>query len=171
MLVLLAGFYNNYRLGSKSIPLFTCMLLGEEWSKFAYERKTLRVTCPVGKQRSTFWPQLPYSYCIPLLVMSIVLHWLVSLSFFVVRITVGDPSDLTQNPSVGNTIGKELLTCAWSPIAILLLLLCLNGCRRYKPGVPLAGSSSAAISAACHRPETDEDVHSCSPGSLGFCEN
>lgn len=99
--------------------------------------------------------------------MSMVLHWLVSLSFFVVRITVRDLSDLTQNPSVGNTNGKELLTCAWSPIAIitamilgavLLLLLCLNGCRRYKPGVPLGGSSSAVIGAACHRPETAEDA-------------
>lgn len=143
------------------------MLLVEEWAKFAYKRKTLRVTCPVGKQRSTFWLQLPYSYGIPLLVMSMVLHWLVSLGFFVVRITVRDLSDLTQNPSVGNSNGKELLTCAWSPIAIitaiilgavLLLLLCLNGCRRYKPGVPLGGSSSAVISAACHRPETAEDA-------------
>lgn len=96
-----------------------------------------------------------------------VLHWLVSLSFFVVRITVRYPSDLIQYPPVGNTNGKEVLTCAWSPIAIitvmilgtiLLLLLCLNGCRRYKPGMPLAGSSSAAISAACHRPETDVDA-------------
>ena len=42
--------------------------------------------------------------------------------------------------------------------AALLLLLCLNGYRRHKPGVPLAGSSSAVISAACHRPETDEDA-------------
>lgn len=76
--------------------LITCMLLGEEWAKFAYTRKTLPVTCPVGKQRSTFWLQLPYSYGIPPLVMSMVLHWLVSLSFFVVRITVRDLSDLTQ---------------------------------------------------------------------------
>lgn len=223
MIILQAGFYNNQRLGSKSIPhlwnlgygaitlstilrpetwmfeqmsrlgdrflpmivltnlpqallsfiyltynaLFTCMLLGEEWTKFAYERKTLRVTCPVGKQRSTFWLQLPYSYGVPLLIMSMVLHWLVSLSFFVVRITVRDPSDLTQHPSIRNTNGKEVLTCSWSPIAIitamilgaiLLLLLCLNGCRRYKPGLPLAGSSSAVISAACHRPESDVDA-------------
>lgn len=131
------------------------------------ERKTLRVTCPVVKQRSTFRLQLPYSYGVPLLVMSMVLHWLVSLSFFVVRITVRDPSNFTHNPSIGNTNAKDLLTCSWSPIAIitvmvlgaiLLLLLCLNGCRRYKPGLPLAGSSSAAISAACHRPETDVDA-------------
>lgn len=159
--VLLSFIYFTYN------ALFTCMLLGEEWAKFAYERKTLRVTCPVGKQRSTFWLQLPYSYGIPLLVMSMVLHWLVSVSFFVVRITLRDPSNLTQNPSFENTNGKELLTCAWSSIAIitamifgaiLLLLLCLSGCRRYKPGMPLAGSSSAAISAACHPPETDEDA-------------
>lgn len=167
--VLLSFIYFTYN------ALFTCMLLGEEWAKFVYERKTLRVTCPVGKQRSTFWLQLPHSYGIPLLVMSMVLHWLVSVSFFVVRITLRDPSNLTQNPSFENTNGKELLTCAWSSIAIitamifgaiLLLLLCLSGCRRYKPGMPLAGSSSAAVQLATRQKQMRTQLFSRFVGVL-----
>lgn len=46
--------------------LFTCMLLADEWSGHAKERKTLRVTSPIGQQRSTYRLQLPYKYSIPL---------------------------------------------------------------------------------------------------------
>lgn len=38
--------------------LFTCMLMGKEWSEYAHERKALRVTLPRGLQRSTY----DYSY-------------------------------------------------------------------------------------------------------------
>ena len=47
--------------------LFSSMLLMEEWSGFAHERKALRVSWPVGVQRSTFWLQLPYKYAFPLI--------------------------------------------------------------------------------------------------------
>ena len=151
--------------------LFTCMLTAKEWSAFAHQRKTLRVTCPVGNQRSTYWLQLPYRYGIPLLVMSAVLHWLVSQSLFLVPVTVTyQPGELygryrvPDDPSQGHRL---ISSCGYSPIAIitviplgalLLLVVIANGFRKYRKGMPLAGSCSAAISAACHRPEEDVDA-------------
>ena len=60
--------------------LYTCMLMAGEWSDYAHKRKPLRVTSPVGAQRSTYRLQLPYKYGIPLTVLSGTLHWLVSQS-------------------------------------------------------------------------------------------
>jgi hypothetical protein len=34
----------------------------------------------------------------------------------------------------------------------------MNGFRRYDSRIPIVGSCSAAISAACHRPADDEDA-------------
>ncbi len=93
--------------------LFTCMLLAEEWSGFAHQRKSLRVSCPVGKQRSTYWLQPPNIYSLPLLVMSAMLHWLVSQSLFLVRVAVEfRPEPLVQfdwqrtGRSFGGRLGK-----------------------------------------------------------------
>ena len=134
--------------------LFTCMLVAKEWNQFAHKRKTLRVADPVGEQRSTYWLQLPYTYSIPLLIMSSLLHWLVSQTLFFVRI-----KDVESD--------EVITSCGYSPIAIitvisigviLVLVIVLTGFRRYEKGIPLAGSSSAAISAACHPPEEDVDA-------------
>ncbi|KAL9611692.1 MAG: hypothetical protein Q9167_003687 [Letrouitia subvulpina] len=140
--------------------LFTCMLLGKEWSDYAYQRKPLRVTSPIGKQRSTYRLQLPYSYGIPLLVLSGVLHWLVSQSIFLARITA-------INRHEQEDAAYSVSTCGYSCIAIITVIFLgslalifgnLNGFRRYRDGMPLVGSCSAAISAACHRPENDVDA-------------
>lgn len=66
--------------------LFTCMHLSLEYSGYAKERKSLRVTTPRGDQRSTYWLQLPYTYALPLMAAFAVLHWLVSQSVFLVRL-------------------------------------------------------------------------------------
>lgn len=134
--------------------LFTSMLVAKEWNEFSHKRKNLRVSYPVEKQHSTYWLQLPYTYSIPLLIMSSVLHWLVSQTLFFVRIEEVE--------------SKEVKTsCGYSPIAIitvipigiiLVLAVVLIGFRRYDKGIPLAGGSSAAISAACHPPEEDVDA-------------
>ncbi|MCJ1281575.1 hypothetical protein MMC26_000895 [Xylographa opegraphella] len=130
--------------------LYTCMLLGHEWTNYAYQGKSLRVTSPAGEQRSSYWLQLPYTYSIPLMVLSGLMHWLISQSLFLARIGEKD--------SQGDIVVTES-TCGYSPIAIIFSImvgslmvigLILNGFRRYRPGVPLAPSCSAAISAACH---------------------
>ena len=138
--------------------LFTSMLLADEWNGYARERKPLRVTDPKGTQRSTYRLQLPYRYGVPLLTASATLHWLVSQSLFLVNM-------------IGyRTKGQELMltisTIGYSCIAIItviflgammILIEVLNGFRVHR-GMPLAGSCSAAISAACHRPEEDVDA-------------
>ncbi|KAK0515276.1 hypothetical protein JMJ35_002655 [Cladonia borealis] len=145
--------------------LFTCMLMGHEWSGYAHVRKPLRVTSPAGSQRSTYRLQLPYKYGIPLLVLSGTLHWLVSQSIFLARIEWY--SDGVLEPYFKLSNQTEISNLGYSCIAIItviglgsivILIGILHGFRRYKPGVPLAGSCSAAISAACHRPNEDVDA-------------
>lgn len=152
--VLLSFLYLTYN------GLFTCMLLAEEWSGYAHRRKTLRVTSAKGSQRSTYWLQLPYRYSIPLLVLSGSLHWLVSQSIFLARVTVIDETGV-EDPDL------SVSTCGYSNIAIIFLIIfasitvllgLASGFRRYEAGMPLVGSCSAAISAACHPPEGDTNA-------------
>lgn len=140
--------------------LFTCMLAGREWMQFAAQRKPLRVTSPVGQQRSTYWLQLPYHYSLPLLALSSVLSWLASQSLFVVRVAVRDERGLLPP-------GSTISTCGYSPGAIAItmivggviaLVTIATGLRRYPAGMPLSGTCSGAISAACHPPADDVDA-------------
>ena len=140
--------------------VMTSMLLADELNGYAHQRKTLRVTSPTGKQRSTYRLQIPYVYGVPLLMTFGLLHWLVSQSFFLARVTVYD-----SNGSVD--VSKSTSTCGYSLVAMFFVLVAsiiviwfmlMTGFRTFKPGVPPMGSCSAAISAACHPPEDDKDA-------------
>ena len=140
--------------------IFTCMLITEEWCGYALKRKPLRVSSPKGVQRGTHYLQLPYRYALPIQIMSGVLHWLVSQSMFLARVDVQD--------TFGREVPQESIsTIGYSPIAnILFIVLGFvavlfgigTGLRKYKAIVPLAGSCSAVISAACHPPEGPIDA-------------
>ena len=152
--ILLSFLYFTYN------GLFTCMLVAEEWSAYGSKRNYLRVTTPRGRQRSTYRLQIPYRYGVPLLIASSILHWFVSQSIFLARINV---IDIQGNEVPDATIS----TCGYSPIAqisviilgsLVVLVGIANGFRMGRVGMPLAGSCSAAISAACHPPETDTDA-------------
>jgi hypothetical protein len=136
--------------------MFTAMLLGYEWTSYAWKRKGLRVSrVPSGLQRSTYFLQLPYRFGFPLVVLSGTLHWLVSQSIFVVSMDGYDRD---------GKFSTSLNMCGYSPIAMLVVVLLAAamvatvvgfGYIPYKSGMPLAGSCSLAISAACH---PDEDI-------------
>lgn len=138
--------------------LFTCMFVQHEVAQYSKIRKPLRVTSPVSQQRSTFWLQIPYRYAMPLIALSVLLHWMASQSFFVVSITI-------INKDKEPDAARKLSTCGYSPVAIILTtcigcIIALGGLvlavRRFPPGMPLISSCSAAISAACHPPEDDQ---------------
>ena len=152
--ILLSFLYFSYN------GVFTCMLLAEEWSAYGTNKRFLRVTSPTGGQRSTYFLQLPYRYSVPLLIGSSILHWLVSQSIFLARLNTVDSAGV-EVPEA------EISTCGYSPMAIIfviilgsfivLLGICF-GFRKSRGGMPLAGSCSAAISAACHPPEADANA-------------
>lgn len=76
-------------------------------------RKPLRVSKPVGIQRSSYFISLPLRYGIPLYASSGIMHWLVSQSLFLARIRAisTDGSDDDVN---------SFSTCGYSPIAVFV---------------------------------------------------
>jgi hypothetical protein len=148
ILSILYIFYNG---------IFTSMLQAAEWNDYSVERKGLRISAATkGAQRDTYFLSLPYRYSVPLLIISALLHWLVSQSVFLVSITI-DALWQDGNYITGSTVSSNF-TCGYSPIAIILVIVLallmatfavLVGFKRFKSGMPMAGSCSAAISAAC----------------------
>ncbi|KAI1613057.1 hypothetical protein EDD37DRAFT_331650 [Exophiala viscosa] len=79
--VLLSTIYFTYN------SLFTCYLLAVEWNSFAHQRKGIRVSSDtVGQQRASYFLQLPLRWGIPLMTLSVILHWLCPQSLFLVSI-------------------------------------------------------------------------------------
>jgi hypothetical protein len=147
--------------------LFTCMLAGREWAKYAVRRAPLRVTIPKPGQRSTHFLELPFRFSIPILGASSLLHWFISESIFVVRIAVykdGLPfskgyyakefgTDNNANTNIISGLGYSdrglIASLVWG---ICLVVACLVVAMFFKnpKGIPLGGTNSAVISAACH---------------------
>lgn len=140
--------------------LFTAMLGSFEWMSYAHKRKGLRLSRkPAGAQRSTYFLQLPYRFGVPLVILSGTLHWLVSQSIFVVAFDIYDELGELQTTDIGWQYSAVTRTCGYSPIAMLavvivggamLVAVVAFGYIPYKRGMPLVGSCSLAISAACH---------------------
>lgn len=147
---------------------YTCMLAMHEWTSFATTRQSLRVSCPIGIQRSTYWLQLPYRYSMPLLLASGLMHWLISESIFLVRLEFLDhlgnatavspelnpTSNVMTVPGYSSKAISAAMGVAWAMIAVLIAI----GHRRYQSAMPLPGNNSWAISAACHCPDDDDNA-------------
>lgn len=154
--------------------LLTCMLLAREWGSYAAfpastsvasSPKGLRVSSkPLGEQRTNYYLQVPFRYGIPVMAVSTLLHWLVSQSLFLYQATVVDWDGTVLDVAIGDRDTRP--HAAYSCIAIvfvlmlgillLMALLALGWSRKLEAGMVMVGSCSAAISAACHPPLTDE---------------
>ncbi|KAF5851411.1 hypothetical protein GGP41_004179 [Bipolaris sorokiniana] len=120
--------------------LYSKMFVVAEWASYSVERKPLRVTSPTGQQRSTYWLGIPFRYAVPVTVLSGLFHWLASQIFW------------------------EISTCGYPLVAIIATFVVvsiiagggiISGNFTLPSGMPLVGSNSAAISAACHPPSGD----------------
>ena len=146
--------------------VYTCMFEAAEWARYSQDRKALRVTSPTFAQRSTYWLQLPWKCGIPLNIASSLMHWLVSQSLFLVRINAYDPFGkiILEKENISS---DSRSTCGYSASAIfatiivgsfMVIALLWTGQTKYDSNIPLVGSCSSAISAACHRPSEDKDA-------------
>jgi hypothetical protein len=149
---------------------FTRMFMCLEWAKFASERKALRVSRPRGEQRSTFWLTLPYRCSLPLMLAMVLLHWLVSRSLFLVRISIYDVNGW-------HDLSRDINACGFSPLALLLalcvstimiaVLVGLGRFRYIEAGIPTVSSCSVAISAAVHPLQSEPEDASLLPLQYG----
>ncbi|KAF2500874.1 hypothetical protein BU16DRAFT_437228, partial [Lophium mytilinum] len=141
--------------------LYTCVAMAYEWNALGTKRRGLRVTKEEGDQRSTHFLQLPYRWALPIAATSGVLHWLMSETLFLVRADVRDRD--------GKLIDLESFSaCGYSPVS-LLALFCVASVpilvtawvvtRSLRQRVPFAAGNSMVVSAACHPPADDVDVH------------
>ena len=154
------------------------MLVANEWNHYIGEHKPLRLSSPQGIQRSSYFLSLPYRFAIPLLIASGTLHWLVSQSVFVIQsIGMAYGTSFYRHPQYDtSTVGYSNIGMVYTLIlaSIMILALVLLGlCNSYRPRphnkeretaaqsytMPLISTCSAAISAACHKPDEDCDSH------------
>ena len=97
------------------------------------------------------------------------LHWLISQSIFLVQ---GDEYDsngqlvIAGEGEGGPGQSGSFTTCGWSPLgvvctisagALLVLFPILFGLQPFPSGMPISGSCSAAIAAACHQTPSESE--------------
>ncbi|CAG9971465.1 unnamed protein product [Clonostachys byssicola] len=139
--------------------IVTAMLTTREWTNYAdYVPKALRVSFPKRGQRSTFFLALPYRYSLPLMISSMLMHLLISQSFFMVQM-VEIRTWESQEDQEDIELTDITSTAGYSPLGMILTLFVLVivsstivrlGRFTFKEGMPLSGSSSVGIAAACH---------------------
>lgn len=137
--------------------LMTTMLAAAEYDSYGVSSKSLRVTWPEkdSQQKSTYWFSIPYQYAVPILVLYVVLHWLVSQStFYVLRIPYTPQGEAVWSDSISSLgFSPLLIFCALLIGSFIICLLILLSLKRFKSNMPLAGSCSTVICAACHPPK------------------
>lgn len=149
--------------------VLTSILAAAEYSSYGVKRKALRVTWPIkdSQQRSTYWLSVPYRYVVPILGLHMILHWLISQSIFYLVLIPYLPDDQPNPENMMSSLGYSSTPIFLSILvgAIMVLTLFVLAFRKFKSAMPLAASSSAAISAACHPPK-DEDLDTAALGLL-----
>lgn len=164
-------FYNN---------LLTRQLVVDELLRFTRDggKKPLRVSSPVGMQRSSYFLSLPLKYSGPLLVCSVALHFLISQSIFLVQTSVFEPGSNSPRIETLDSSGRgyshlgALLALALA-LALVLALFLMAFFRKYEntlPGLERMAHDCSAIQALCQRPDDDKNAH-LFPISMGMVQD
>ncbi|KAI0896657.1 hypothetical protein F4806DRAFT_508490 [Annulohypoxylon nitens] len=143
--------------------LFTRLQMARECSVYSEGHHPLRVTESKGDQYSTYRLQLPYKYSIPLMIISIFLHWLLSNTIYLFVSTGGYfgtdsfftdgqqvDSSLPTNTAIAvgysgySLLGLMIISC------VLIVVPFFLSWKRLPSNMVNIGSNSLALSAACH---------------------
>lgn len=162
--------------------LFTRLHMAKEWSALSTRYKALRVTNPQGRQNSTYFLQLPYRYSVPILIMSILLHWVLSGCIYLLLMKGGYLSMFGSRLGPLNSVmavgfsTKSLFTMMTLSI-ILVFMPPLFGSLALPSNTVVVGSNSLAIAAACQvsplvgqnqsHPEAPRQKDTCDPQGNG----
>ncbi|KAI0972797.1 hypothetical protein F4678DRAFT_429407 [Xylaria arbuscula] len=148
--------------------LLTQFHVEREWNAFGVTYKPLRVSYPTGEQTSSYRLQLPYIHSVPLILVSITLHWLVSNAVFLYVNEGGYwilEDNLTGFNDAFSVSDGSTITIGFSPLFLLILfitsvlfVICPSivfGFSKTKSDMVAGGWNSLVISAACHVPDVE----------------
>lgn len=130
--------------------------------------KALRVSYPNndgkekrGQQRTSYALVLPWRFALPFMGVSAVLQWLLSQSMFLVQVICYNADGSRNFGNDGTNLAYSLLGIILTILLSALLVVCFMaaGYLKFPKNLPVVGTCSAAISAACHRPAEDKDAH------------
>ncbi|KAH8766124.1 hypothetical protein F5883DRAFT_496436 [Diaporthe sp. PMI_573] len=133
--------------------LFTRLQMAKEWAAMSTRYKALRVTNPKGQQSSTYFLQLPYRYSVPLLIISILLHWILSGCIYLLVMqgsyfdSYGADGPFDSVMALGFST-KSLFTMMTLSIA-LAFMPPFFGRLSLPHNTVVVGSNSLAIAASC----------------------
>ncbi|OTB14352.1 hypothetical protein K445DRAFT_302510 [Daldinia sp. EC12] len=154
--LLLSACYFSYN------SFLTRLLVEQEWNSYSLKYKPLRVSYPQGEQISSYRLQLSYKYSIPLIVIMIICHWLLSNALFFFGIEGGfwgTSYHAANTQAYFHLSENSLISLGYSTPAILALLIVsctiiplplLLSLRKPKGSMVAGGSNSLVMSAACH---------------------
>ncbi|KAF3023607.1 hypothetical protein E8E14_012301 [Neopestalotiopsis sp. 37M] len=135
--------------------VLTSMLAHNEMSSYAVRERGLRVSFPKRRtnQRATYFLQLPWKFAIPLMIISTTLHWCLSQSLFVLRVSIFNPDGFEDLSRLVSTVGYSAspILASLGIMAVLLLGVCaLSWFKRYEGAehMPLIANCSASLAAA-----------------------
>lgn len=135
--------------------------MAKEWATFSSGYIPLRVSNPKGNQVSTFRLQLPYKYSVPLILISILLHWILSNTLYLTVSVGGYFFEVRQSQGISSSDApfQAFLAVGYSGWALMLLLvlscilICIpiiTGLSRLPENSIVVGSNSFAIATSCH---------------------
>ncbi|KAK7957994.1 hypothetical protein PG988_012842 [Apiospora saccharicola] len=160
MISFLYLFYNN---------ILTRQLVTDEFLRYLRDdgKKPLRVSSPVGMQRSTYFLSLPWKYSGPLMLTMIVFHTLISQSLFLIQTSAFGPGrDGTRLPDLDFTATAFSIPAAVAAISLgflLVLGIILHSVLRHWSDIPRdfhrLSYNSSALNVLCQRPLEDGDAH------------
>jgi hypothetical protein len=143
--------------------VYTSICGSIEWSSFRLKRKGIRVSGhQQGRQRSTYFLQIPYRFSLPIMLIFATLHLLVSQSFFLVWVEeyaysfpgARELRDMGSEYSSGFSAVALLVTILVGLVPLVWIIIL--GQSKLDPDMPVAGSCSAAIAAACQPGNQEE---------------
>jgi hypothetical protein len=118
--------------------------------------KGLRVTSPVGDQRSTYFLALPFKFAIPLTICSAALGLLLSQSIWFYRqdfsVEIAAINVTEDEHTLGVFVSGLSFIALCAVFCTLVAIVGYIGRRKMKVKVPFAAGCSLVISAACHPP-------------------
>jgi hypothetical protein len=148
--------------------VFYSMIFQDEWARFQHHRKGLRVSeSPRGQQRTVYFFLMPFKLAFPIMGFSCIIHTLISSTVFLVDVEAwGHGSEEGQKAHFFTRDAQyDFSSTGFSPLADVALLffsiamimfLVVYAMKKYKSGMPVVSTCSAAISAAIHPTHNEE---------------